>query len=359
MTTLESRYLGEGEGRLHVLTGGGAPDGAAGPAVCLVHGNLSTSRFFAATAESLPSSWPVAVPDLRGFGLSGPASVDATTGLRDYADDLHRVLSSGLLPGRPVHLAGWSLGGGVVMQYAIDHPERVASVTLVAPLSPSGYGGTKGVDGALCYADGAGSGAGVVNPELVSRIRDKDWGDESPVSPRSVIRALYVRPPLRFPADVEDLFVGEILATAVGEGNYPGDSRPSAHWPGSAPGTRGVANSMSPLYCDLSGFARVAAHRPVLWVRGDSDAIVSDASPLDAGYLGSIGVIPGWPGEQAFPAQPMVSQTRAVLQQGVAMGGTFVEEVFADCGHAPHLEQPDKFRELFTGFVTSAEAALG
>jgi len=34
-----------------------------------------------------------------------------------------------------------------------------------------------------------------------------------------------VRPPLRFPADVEDLLVDEILATAMGEGNYPGDSR--------------------------------------------------------------------------------------------------------------------------------------
>jgi pimeloyl-ACP methyl ester carboxylesterase len=245
------------------------------------------------------------------------------------------------------------------MQYAIDHPGRVASVTLIAPVSPFGYSGTKGADGTLCYEDGAGTGAGAINPELVSRIRDKDWGDESPVSPRSLVRTLYVRPPLRLQADVEDLFVGEILATALGEGNYPGDSRPSPNWPGSAPGTRGVANSLSPIYCDLSGFARVAAHRPVLWVRGDSDQIVSDASPLDIGYLGSIGVIPGWPGEQEYPAQPMVSQTRAVLQQAMAMGGTFTEEVFADCGHSPHLEQPDRFRELFTGFVTSAEAALG
>ena len=33
---------------------------------------------------------------------------------------------------RKVHLVGWSLGGGVVMQYAIDHPEEVASLTLIA-----------------------------------------------------------------------------------------------------------------------------------------------------------------------------------------------------------------------------------
>jgi pimeloyl-ACP methyl ester carboxylesterase len=359
MTTVRSRFLGEGAGRLHVLAGGGGPGGGPGPPICLVHGNLSTARFFAATAQALPPSWPVAVPDLRGFGLSGPASVDATRGVRDYADDLDRVLSSGLLPDRPVHLAGWSLGGGAVMQYAIDHPGRVASVTLIAPVSPYGYSGTKGTDGTLCYEDGAGTGAGAVNPELVSRIRDKDRGEDSPVSPRSLIRTLYVRPPLRFPADVEDLFVDEILATAVGEGNYPGDWRPSAHWPGSAPGTRGVANCLSPRYCDLSGFAQAAAHRPVLWVRGDSDQIVSDTSPLDVGYLGSIGAIPGWPGEPEYPPQPMVAQTRAVLQRAVTMGGTLAEEVFAGCGHSPHLEQPGRFRELFTGFVASAEAALG
>lgn len=351
---LESRFTGDGQSRLHVLTRG---DGA-GPAVCLVHGNLSSGRFFTQTACSLPSSWRVAAPDLRGFGLSGPAPVDATRGLRNFAEDLDRVLSSGLLGARdqPVHLAGWSLGGGVVMQYAIDHPDRVASVTLIAPLPPYGFSGTKDINGTLCYEDGAGSGAGVVNTELVSRITGRDRGDESAVSPRSVLRSLYLRPPLRLPDAVEDLLVDEILATAVGDNNYPGDQRPSTNWPGSAPGTHGVANAMSPLYCDLSAFAEVAARRPVLWVRGADDQIVSDQSLSDIGYLGVTGVVPGWPGEE-FPAQPMVSQTRAVLRRGEAAGGTLMESVFTDCGHSPHIEQPDRFLRLFTDFVTAAEAA--
>jgi pimeloyl-ACP methyl ester carboxylesterase len=266
-------------------------------------------------------------------------------------------VSAGLLgpPDRPVHLVGWSLGGGVVMQYAIDHPEQVASVTLIAPAPPCGYGATKDAEGTLCYPDGAGSGAGVVNPEMVGRIAAGDTTDESPVSPRSVLRSLYVRPPFRFPDEVEDLFVNEIVATAVGDGNYPGDHRPSPNWPGSAPGTRGVVNALAPLYCDLSAFAKVAAQRPVLWVRGADDQIVSDTSPSDVGFLGSAGVIPGWPGDE-FPPQPMVAQTRAMLARAQAAGGTVTEEVFPDCGHSPHLEFPDRFRELFTGFVTAAEA---
>jgi pimeloyl-ACP methyl ester carboxylesterase len=355
MTSLEPQFLGDGQARLHVLAGGEG----AGPAVCLVHGNLSAARFFSGTAEALPPSWRVALPDLRGFGRSGAAPVDATRGLRDFADDLDRVVSAGLLgpPDRPVHWVGWSLGGGAVMQYAIAHPGLVASVTLIAPLPPYGYGGTKDAEGTLCYEDGAGSGAGVVNPEMIRRIADRDRSDESPVSPRSVLRSLYVRPPLRFPADVEDVYVDEIVATAVGDGNYPGDHRPSPNWPGSAPGTRGVVNAMAPVYCDLSEFAKVAAQRPVLWVRGTDDLIVSDRSPADVGYLGSAGVIPGWPGADVFPPQPMVGQTRAVLRRTEAAGGTFTEEVFADCGHAPHLEQPDRFNRLFADFVTAAEAA--
>jgi pimeloyl-ACP methyl ester carboxylesterase len=353
MTSLQSHFLGEGPARLHVLTrsaGGAGP----GPAVCLVHGNLSTARFFAATAQSLPPGWRVAAPDLRGFGRSGPSPVDATRGMRDFADDLDRVIAAGLLgpPERPVHLVGWSLGGGAVMQYAIDHPERVASVTLISPVAPCGYGGTKDADGTRCYEDGAGSGAGVVNSEMVSRIAAGDRSDESPVSPRSVLRSLYVRPPLRFPAEVEDLLVDEILATVIGDDHYPGDSRPSPHWPGSAPGTRGVVNALSPVYCDLSEFVKVAAQRPVLWVRGADDQIVSDACPIDVGFLGSAGVIPGWPGAE-FPPQPMVAQTRALLRRAEAGGGTFTESVFAGCGHSPHLEKPDEFRRLFVEFVTS------
>ena len=48
-----------------------------------------------------------------------------------------------------VHLVGWSLGGGVAMQYTIDHPDSVASVTLLASMSPVGFGGTRDAEGTL------------------------------------------------------------------------------------------------------------------------------------------------------------------------------------------------------------------
>jgi pimeloyl-ACP methyl ester carboxylesterase len=333
--------------RHHVLIGG---DGD-GPVAVFVHGNLSTGRFFDETLAALPAGYRGIAPDLRGFGHSQTAPVDATRGLRDFADDLAELLASPDVPAAArVHLVGWSLGGGVAMQYAIDHPDRVASVTLLASMSPYGFGGTRDTQGTLCWDDAAGSGAGGVAPGLIEALKAGDSGTENPFAPRPTMRSLYLKPPFQLPAAREDLLVAEILLTALGEDNYPGDSQASPNWPNVAPGTRGVNNAISPRYCDLSSFAQVARHVPVLWVRGDSDAIVSDESLIDFGCLGKTGAVPGWPGE-SFPPQPMVSQLRAVLDAG---GGSVREEVLADCGHSPHLEHPARFRELLFSFVGTA-----
>jgi pimeloyl-ACP methyl ester carboxylesterase len=354
---VSSHLLGEAGSRLNVLEGG-RRDGLP---VCLVHGNLSSAPFLSHLGESLPGSWHWVAPDLRGYGHSDPAPVDARRGMGDFADDIARVLSDPrLVPeDRPVHLLGWSMGGGAVMRYAIEHREKVASVCLVAPLPPYGFGGTKDVHGTLCYEDAAGSGAGLVSPELLRCLSARDRGEASTVSPRSLLRSLYVQPPFRLAPPVEDAFVEEILLTAVGEANFPGEARLSCHWPGAAPGVSGVANATSPLYCDLSAFAQVAATVPVLWVRGSEDRVVSDRSGTDPAVLGEAGVLPGWPGEEEYPPQPMVSQTRAMLERAEQLGGKFVEVVFPGCGHSPFLEQPEHFRRVFTSFVSSVEASLG
>jgi pimeloyl-ACP methyl ester carboxylesterase len=84
-----------------------------------------------------------------------------------------------------------------------------------------------------------------------------------------------------------------------------------------------------------------------LWVRGSHDQIVGDQSLFDMGTLGSLGAIPGWPGTDVFPPQPMVSQTRAVLDQYRAAGGTYQEVVIPDTGHSPYIEKPAEFNAVF------------
>ena len=70
--------------------------------------------------------------------------------------------------------------------------------------------------------------------------------------------------------------------------------------------------------------------------------MVSDTSVCDFGYLGQIGAVPGWPGAETIPPQPMVTQTRAVLDRYVANGGTYTETVLSG-GHGCHLESPEEF----------------
>src|SRR5215831_17569259 len=167
--------------------------GRAGPAVLFVHGNVSSSLFWQPTMLALPEPYRPLAMDLRGFGETDPEPVDATRGLRDFADDLAAAIDA--LGLDSVHLVGWSMGGGVVLQYLTDHDGHgVASLTLVDPVSPFGFGGTKGVDGMLCDPQGAGSGGGAANPEFVERLVGQDRGDTSMLSPRQVLLAHYVKP---------------------------------------------------------------------------------------------------------------------------------------------------------------------
>ncbi|MGW8764144.1 alpha/beta hydrolase [Streptomyces sp. NPDC055815] len=307
-----------------------------GEAVVFVHGNVSSSAFWHSTLTTLPDRYRPLAVDLRGFGGTDPLPVDATRGLRDYADDLGELLTA--LGIDRAHLVGWSMGGGVVMQFLRDHPAAVRSLTLVSPVSPYGFGGTHGVDGTLNSPDGAGSGGGSANPEFVRLLAEGDRGQDSQVSPRTVLTTCYVKPP--FHTEYEDAYVESMLATRLGDDHYPGDSKPSTAWPGFAPGTRGVLNCMAPNHFRVDDLHLVDPKPPVLWIRGEDDIIVSDTSLFDLAHLGAIGAVPGWEG---VPAQPMLAQTRHVLDRYAAAGGSVREVAVADAGHAVHLERPEEF----------------
>jgi len=65
---------------------------------------------------------------------------------------------------------------------------------------------------------------------------------------------------------------------------------------------------------------------------------------FDVNFLGQLGAIPGWPGADVAPPQPMIGQTRAVLDAYAAKGGNYREVALENCGHSPHLEHPDAVR---------------
>jgi Predicted hydrolases or acyltransferases (alpha/beta hydrolase superfamily) len=315
--------------------------------VVFVHGNVSSSLFWQPTMLALPTGVRALAVDLRGFGDSDTLPVDATRGLRDFSDDVWSVLDA--LGESRVHLVGWSMGGGVVLQQLIDRRDAVASVTIVSPVSPYGFGGTAGADGRRLTADDAGTGAGGANPDFVARLAAGDTTADAPTSPRAVFRSSYVAP--GYSSDLEDVWVASMLTAKTGDDNYPGDAVTSESWPGMAPGERGVLNTMAPKYLNLTGIVGLPAKPPILWVRGELDAIVSDASYFDLNLLGQVGVLPDWPGEEVAPPQAMVTQTRHVLDDYGDAGGEYQELVLPDCGHSPHLEHPAEFLAALTAQI--------
>jgi pimeloyl-ACP methyl ester carboxylesterase len=313
------------------------PSTPAERTVVLIHGNVSSSLFWQELMEDLPSDLRVIAIDLRGNGGTEHAPIDATRGVRDFSDDVRATLEA--LGIGTAHFVGWSMGAGVVMQYALEHP--VLSLTLESPISPYGFGGTRR-DGTRLTDDDAGCGGGAANPDFVQRLIDHDETDDAPTSPRSVFRSGYVAP--GFQTGNEDLWVASMLTTSTATGNYPGDSVTSDSWPGFGAGRIGVLNTMAPQYFDVSSIADLAEKPPILWVRGTLDAIVSDASFYDFNNLGKLGIVPGWPGDEAAPPQEMVSQTRDVLARYSAGGGDVTELSLDGVGHTPHLERPAEFR---------------
>jgi len=90
-------------------------------------------------------------------------------------------------------------------------------------------------------------------------------------------------------------------------------------------------------------------------VRGDQDIIISNQSLSDFGVLGQMGLVDGWPGTETYPAQPMVDQTRQVLQKYSKLGGSVQEKVMKDTGHSPFIEDQEAFLKTFLPFIEGCD----
>lgn len=316
----------------------------------LVHGNIGSSVFLFPILQHLPRRFRPIALDLRGFGGSDPDPVDATRGVRDFSDDVLAVMDA-LGLGR-AHLLGWSLGGSVVMQAAVDAPERLISMTVIAPISPFGLGGTVDAAGTLLAADAAGSGAGLVSRSLVQALADGDTSEDNRSGPRQLLRRAYVGPNWDG-ADEEEL-LASMLSTAIGPDNFPGDSATSENWPYFSPGTRGVMNAISPKYLNLSALPGIDPKPPLLWLRGDADMVISDSSMMDVAVRGERGSVAGYPGPRQAPPQPMIAQTRAVFEEYAAAGGPYREVVLPGVGHGPQLEDLPRVLEVLVPHLDGA-----
>jgi len=101
--------------------------GGEGPAILLIHGMAGSSRTWREVLPLLARDYTVIAPDLLGHGESAKPVGDYSLGA--FASGLRDFLS--VLEVERMTVVGQSLGGGVAMQLAYQHPEICERLVLV------------------------------------------------------------------------------------------------------------------------------------------------------------------------------------------------------------------------------------
>ena len=132
-----------------------------GPPVILIGGLTSTAAVWGLQIPALASRYQVITPDNRGSGRTRLTSDDGVRTPARFAGDV-LALIDGLELDR-VHLAGASMGGMIVQEFARHHADRLRSLTIMC----STFGGERATHPTreVISAMAAGSGADASDEE--------------------------------------------------------------------------------------------------------------------------------------------------------------------------------------------------
>jgi non-heme chloroperoxidase len=101
---------------------------AGGTPVLMIHGVFDSRHAFDLMLPHVPPTWHVYIPDLRGHGNS--TKPDKGYAQADLVGDLVAFLDS--VGEKKVHVVGHSMGALIAHKLAIEHPDRVDRLVLVA-----------------------------------------------------------------------------------------------------------------------------------------------------------------------------------------------------------------------------------
>lgn len=121
-----TRDIPVANGTIHVEVAEGDGD-----AVLLIHGGFGDRRMWDAQFPGLVPGARMVRLDLRGFGASTPPTAAYVA-----SDDVLAVLDA--LGIAKAHVVGNSMGGALAIDFALAHPERVASIVVEAS-GPNGF----------------------------------------------------------------------------------------------------------------------------------------------------------------------------------------------------------------------------
>ncbi len=120
--TPESQFIEVGGIRVHVrIKGEGEP-------IFLLHGSFASLHTWEPWQQELSPYYQTISLDFPGHGLTGPDSLKRYS-TKDYSQLVYELAQKLNLP--KYHLAGNSMGGGVALQLASDHPDQVLSLNLI------------------------------------------------------------------------------------------------------------------------------------------------------------------------------------------------------------------------------------
>lgn len=177
----------------------------SGPALMLVHAGVAHLRMWDEQAAAWHDRFQVIRYDTRGFGRTTTEDVPYSN-----RDDLRRLLEH--LGVSQAHVLGASRGGSIAVDFTLEEPGRVASLTLVG----AGLGGFDGPDDGIdwdemeeiwkakrweelverevqIWTDGIGQPADRVAPDV--RQRMTEWGLENYRAEQPAEKAQPLQPP--------------------------------------------------------------------------------------------------------------------------------------------------------------------
>jgi pimeloyl-ACP methyl ester carboxylesterase len=100
----------------------------AGQPLILLHGGVGATEMFAPILPSLSSNRQIIAVDLQAHGRT--ADIDRPLSLETMADDIAALMKH--LGISKADIMGYSLGGGVALRTAIQHPEVVSKLVVVS-----------------------------------------------------------------------------------------------------------------------------------------------------------------------------------------------------------------------------------
>jgi len=122
----ETKYVPTAYGDTHMIISGPVD----GEPIIVVHGGDSDATIMSPIIPALAQSYRVYALDIIGYAGPGKAvkAIEDRAGFAEWLTDVLDALNI-----EKAHMVGWSMGGFLTVNYALEKPERLKKIVLLAP----------------------------------------------------------------------------------------------------------------------------------------------------------------------------------------------------------------------------------